>query len=98
MPLAGVAADKAIEIIKAHAVRPLIERPGLARLIRWRVVVLAEPRRGVSVFLEDRSDGAFLDRDDRIVTREPRRYFADHPEADRVMVSARDQCRARRGA
>ncbi len=32
LPLAGVAADKAVEIIEAHAVRPLIERPGLARL------------------------------------------------------------------
>ena len=32
LPLAGVAADEAIEIIEAHSVRPLIERPGLARL------------------------------------------------------------------
>ena len=44
LPLAGVAADEAIEILKAHSVRPLIERPGLARLERGRVVVLAEPR------------------------------------------------------
>ena len=34
LPLAGVAADKAVEILEAHAVRPLIERPGLARLVR----------------------------------------------------------------
>ena len=96
LPLAGVAADEAVKIIEAHSVRPLIERPGLARLIRGRVVVLAEPRGGVPVFLQDRANGAFLDRDDRIVTREARRYFADHPEADRVMVAARDQCRPRR--
>src|ERR1700757_3358847 len=49
LPLTGVAADEAVEIIEAHSVRPLIERPGLARLIRGRVVVLAEPRRGISV-------------------------------------------------
>ncbi len=34
LPLAGVAADKAVEIFEAHAVRPLIERPGLARLVK----------------------------------------------------------------
>jgi hypothetical protein len=32
LPLAGIAADKAVEIIEAHAIGPLIERPGLARL------------------------------------------------------------------
>src|SRR4029450_12874779 len=34
LPLAGVATDEAIEVIESHAVRPLIERPGLARLER----------------------------------------------------------------
>ena len=96
LPLAGVAADEAVEIIEAHAVRPLIERPGLARLVRGRVVVLAEPRGCVPVLLQDGADGALLDRDDRVVTREPRRYFADHPEAHRVMVASRDNRRPRR--
>ena len=43
LPLARVAADEAVEIFKAHPVRPLLERPGLARLEGGRVVVLAEP-------------------------------------------------------
>ena len=58
LPLAGVAADEAVEIIEAHADRPLVERPGLARLVKGRVVVLAEPRGRVAVLLQDRADRA----------------------------------------
>ena len=87
LPLAGVAADEAIEVLEAHAVRPLIERPGLGRLIEGRVVVLAEPRGRVPVLLQDRADGAVLLPDDRVVTWETRRGFAHHPEAGR-----RDGC------
>ena len=32
LPLAGVAADEAVEVLEAHADRPLVERPGLAGL------------------------------------------------------------------
>ena len=98
LPLAGVAADEAVKIFEAHSIRPLLERPGLARLIGRRVVVLAEPRGRVPVRFQDCADGALVDRDDRVVTREPRRYFADHTGADRVMVAARDQRCARRRA
>ena len=87
LPLAGVAADEPVEILETHPVRPLIERPGLARLVKGRVVVLAEPRGRVPVLLEDCADGAVLLPDDRVVTREPRRYFAHDPKADR-----RDGC------
>ena len=52
-PLIGVAADEAIEIFKAEADRPKIERTRLARLPVGHVVVLAEPRRVVTVELED---------------------------------------------
>src|SRR5258708_32368300 len=41
-PLAGVAADEAVEILEAHPDGPLIEWPGLARLVKGRIVVLAE--------------------------------------------------------
>ena len=61
-------------------------------------MVLAEPRGRVPVFLQDGADGAFLDRDDEVVTREARRYFADHPVALRVMVASRDDRRPRRRA
>jgi hypothetical protein len=64
LPLAGVSADKAEEIIEAHPVGPLIERPGLARLERGRVVVLAEPRGCVPVRPQDRTDRALVNRDD----------------------------------
>ena len=96
LPLAGVAADEAVKIFEAHSIRPLLERAGLARLVRGRVVVLAEPRGCVPIRFQDCADGALVDRDDRVVTREPRRHFSDHPEANRVMIAARDQCRPRR--
>ena len=56
LPLVGVAADEAVEIVEAHAGRPLVERPGLARLELRGVVVLAEPGRPVAIILEDLPD------------------------------------------
>ena len=91
LPLAGVAADEAVEILEAHPDRPLIERPGLARLVEGRVVVLAEPRGRVAVLLQDRADGAVLLPDDRVVAREPRGNFAHDPKAGHVMVASGDQ-------
>src|SRR5208282_6383165 len=44
LPLIGVAADESIEIVEAHANRPLIKWTRLARRERRSVVVLAEPR------------------------------------------------------
>ena len=55
-PLVGLAAHEAVEVLEAHADRPLVERPGHAVLIGRRVVILAEPRRGVAVVLEDLAD------------------------------------------
>ena len=49
LPLAGVTADEAIEILETHAVRPLVEGPGLGRLVERRVVILAKPRGRVPV-------------------------------------------------
>ena len=98
LPLAGVAADEAVEVLEAHAVRPLVEGPGLGRLIEGRVVILAEPRGRVPVVLQDGADGAVLLPDDRVVARKPRRDFAHHAEAGHVVVAPGDQCRARRRA
>jgi hypothetical protein len=39
LPLAGVAADETVEIVEAHPGGPLIEWPGLARLVKGCVVV-----------------------------------------------------------
>jgi hypothetical protein len=98
LPLARITADEAVEIIEAHSVRPLIERPGLARLIKRRVVVLAEPRGGIAVRLENGADRSLLDRNDGVVARETRRDLADDPEADGVMIASRDDRRSRRRA
>ena len=52
-PLVGLAAHEAVEVLEAHARWPLIEGTGRAVLKRRGVVVLAEPRRGVAVLLQD---------------------------------------------
>jgi hypothetical protein len=91
LPLAGVATNEAIEIIEAHPDRPLIKRPGLARLIKRRVVVLAEPRGRVSVTLKDGSDGAGILTNDRIVPRKSSCSLTHNPEAGDVMVASGDQ-------
>src|SRR6202008_4348349 len=57
LPLAGIAAAEAVEVVEAHAARPLVKGSGLSRLIRRRVVVLAEPRGRVAVCPEDGADG-----------------------------------------
>ena len=81
LPLARIAAHEAVEIFKAHPVRPLIERPGLGRLIEGRVVVLAKPRSRVAVLLQDRADGAILFPDDRVVTWETRSRLRPPPQS-----------------
>ena len=98
LPLAGVAADEAVEILEAHADGPLVERPDLAGLKGRRVVVLAEPRGGVAVVQEDAADGGLVFRDDAVVAGKTGGLFGDHAEAGRVMVAAGDQRGARRRA
>ena len=97
-PLVGLAAHEAVEVIEAHADRPLIERPGGAVLIARRVVVLAEPGCGVAVLLQDRADGGILGADHGIVARIAGGLLRDDAEADRVMIATGDQRRPRRRA
>ena len=80
-PLIGLAAHEAVEVVEAHAERPLIEWPGLAVLERRRVVVLAEPRGGVAVLLEDCADRGVLDADDAVVAGKAGGLLGDHAEA-----------------
>ena len=98
LPLAGVAADEPVEILEAHADGPLVEWTDLARSEGRRVVVLAEPRGGVAVFLENLADGRYILRDDAVVAREPRGLFRDHAKARRVMIAPGNERRARRRA
>src|SRR5262249_31478273 len=67
LPLVGVTADEAIEMVKAHTCRPLVEGPGLARLEFRSVVVLAELGRPVAVILEDLSDRCLVPGHDAVV-------------------------------
>ena len=60
LPLVGVATDEAVEVVKAHAGWPLIERPGLAGLEGGSVVILAEPRGVVTVVLQNAADRGFV--------------------------------------
>ena len=98
LPLVGVAADETVEIFEAHAGRPLVERSDLARGEGRRVVVLAEPRRGIAVVEQDAADGGLVLADDAVVAREAGGLLRDHAEAGRVMVAAGDQRSARRRA
>src|SRR6185369_17258124 len=54
-PLVGLAAHESVEVLEAHADRPLVEWSGRAVQIGGGVVVLAKPRRGVSVVAENGS-------------------------------------------
>ena len=94
LPLVGVAADEAIEIFEAHADGPQVEGAGLAGLEGRHVVILAEPRGGVAIVLQDSADGGLVLADDRVVAGKARRLLGDHAEASRMVVAAGDECRA----
>src|SRR5262249_36241550 len=94
-PLIGVAADEAVEVVEAHASRPLIERPGLACLEFGSIVFLAEPGCAVAVILEDSTNGRLIARHDAVVAGVARRYLRDDAESHRMMISAGDECGAR---
>src|SRR5208282_2911535 len=86
LPLVGLTTHEAIEVLEAHARRPLIEGAGNAVLEARRVVIFAEPRRRIAVLGEDPADGCVLRTDDRVIARVTRRQLRDHAEADLMMV------------
>ena len=94
LPLVGVAAHEAVEVIEAHADGPLVEGPdGGGRLEGRRVVVLAEPRGAVAVVLQDLADGRLVPGDDAVVAGIARGLLRDDAEPGRVVVAAGDQGR-----
>ncbi len=95
LPLVGVAADEAVEVLEAHPGGPLVEGTDLARRERGRVVVLAEPRRRVAVVEEHAADRRLVAADDAVVAGKARRLLGDHAEARRVVVAAGDERGAR---
>ena len=98
LPLIHVAAHEPVEVVEAQAARPAIERPDLAGLPVGRVVVLAEPRRGVAVLPQHLGDRADVLADDAGVAVVAGGGFGDHAVAGRVVVAAGEQRRARRRA
>ena len=93
LPLVGVAADETIEVFEAHARGPLVEGAGLTGSEGGDVMVLAEPRGGVTILQEDASNGRFVFRDDAVVAGETGGLLRDYAETHRVMVAAGDQRR-----
>ena len=98
LPLVRVAAHEAVEVLEAHADRPLVERADRAGLERRRVVVLAEPGGAVAVVPQYLADRGFVLGDEAVVPRVAGRLFGDDAVADRVVVAAGDQRGARRRA
>jgi hypothetical protein len=69
LPLVRVAAHEPVEILEAHTDRPLVEWSVLAGLVRRCVVLLAEPRSAIAVFLENAADRRLVLGDDAVVAR-----------------------------
>src|SRR5271166_2722836 len=86
LPLAGVAADEAVEVLEAHSSRPLVEGAGLARNPVRRVVVLAEPQGTVPIVQQDPSNGGAILANDAVVTGEACRLLSNHAKPHRMMV------------
>src|SRR5580704_7406336 len=81
-PLIGLATEEAVEILKAHPRRPLVEWTGSTILVYWGVVVFAKPGGRITVVLQDFADGGAILAYQRIVTREASGQLADHARAD----------------
>src|SRR5271157_6183488 len=97
LPLAGIAADEAVEVLKAHAGRPLVKGPGLTRHESRGVVILAEPGGGIPVLLQDFANRALALLNDRVISRETCSNLGDDAKTHRVMVASGDERGARWG-
>ena len=91
LPLARIAADKAVEIVVALTDRPVGERPLRTRLPGRHIVVLAEPGGGVAVLLEGQRSMRGLGPCDGVVAGIAGRGFGHRAETDPMMVPAGEQ-------
>ena len=97
--LVRLPADEAVEVLEAAAAgRPRVERAERARLPHRHLVALAELRGRVAVQLQRLGQRRAGVRADRVVARRRGRDLRDPAHADRVVVAAREQRRARRRA
>ena len=93
--LRGLAAEEAVEMLEAVAVRPAVLRADRGGLDDGRVVPLAEGGGVVAVVLQDLGDGGGVLRDDAGVAVPGDRALGDGAGADAGVVAARSA--ARRG-
>src|SRR4029453_16599647 len=90
-PLIGLAAHEPVEVLEAHPTRPLVEGSSQAVEIGRRVMVLAEPGRGVAVLLKNLADGSLVLGNDAVVARIAGGLLGDHTKTRRMVVAAGDQ-------
>ncbi len=95
VPLAGVAADEAVEVLKAQPGGPQVERSGLTRLPVGNVVVLAVPGGVVAVLLQDLGERPRALRHERVVAGETGARLHDDAGGRGVMVAPAQQRRPR---
>ena len=99
VPLVGLAADEAVEVLEAAAARgPGIERPGRARLPHRHFVALAELRGGIAVELERLRQRRHGVGQHRAVARRAGGDLGDAAHAGGVVVAPGQQRLARRRA
>ena len=98
VPLPGAAAEEAVEVLEAPAIRPAVEWSGRPLLAVGRQVPLAERRRAVAVVAQDRGQGRGVTRQRGGVARIAAGELAHGAEADRVAVAAGEQRRPGRRA
>ncbi len=97
-PLRGLAAEEAVEILEAVAVRPAVLGADRGRLDRRRVVPLAEGGGVVAVVLQHLGDGRGVHRDDAGIAVEGDRALGDGARADARVVAPGQQRGAGRRA
>ncbi len=99
VPLVGLAADEAVEVLEAAAAGgPGVERPDRARLPHRHFVALAELRRGVAVQLQRPRERRHGVGQHRAVARRAGGDLGDAAHAGRMVVAPGQQRLARRRA
>ena len=95
VPLVGLAADEAVELVEARAGRPAIGRPGGADLPRRRLVVLPEEARAVAVQPQHLRERRDLGRSRAGVAGKGRGDLGDAAHVVHVVVAAGEEGRPR---
>jgi hypothetical protein len=95
VPVVRIATEESVEVLEAQSRSPLVEGPVGALQPIGNQVVLAEPRRVVTVAHQNVADRSGVLGKDRIVPRVSSGELCDVAEAHAVVVAARKQRRPR---